>query len=222
MALKSFGRGVEGGSAPMAPAPAPSGGGSPGGLSAFIDQGSEFEGKLSFKDTVRIDGRFRGEIASENTLIVGESGEIEACIRSRTIVVSGNVEGDVIAATKVVLHKTGRVAGNIETRDFALPEGVIRVRVLDDAGQPLAGIDVCAEPELEDLEEDRFPGFRFRMGWSGKTNANGDIMLRGLLHGAPMRVFGQDRSSAWSFERLDVRVSARGSSDELVIRREAQ
>ena len=45
---------------------------SPGGLTAFIDQGSEFEGKLSFKDTVRIDGRFRGEISSENTLIVGE------------------------------------------------------------------------------------------------------------------------------------------------------
>ena len=123
MALKSFGRGVEGGSAPMAPAPAPSGGGSPGGLSAFIDQGSEFEGKLSFKDTVRIDGCFRGEIASENTLIVGESGVIEACIRSRTIVVSGNVEGDVIAATKVVLHKTGRVAGNIETPCLVMEEG---------------------------------------------------------------------------------------------------
>ena len=27
-------------------------------LTAFIDQGSEFEGKLSFKDTVRIDGSF--------------------------------------------------------------------------------------------------------------------------------------------------------------------
>jgi hypothetical protein len=52
---------------------------SSGGLSAFIDQGSEFEGKLSFKDTVRIDGRFRGEISSENTLIVGETGEIDRC-----------------------------------------------------------------------------------------------------------------------------------------------
>ncbi|HXX47069.1 MAG TPA: polymer-forming cytoskeletal protein, partial [Myxococcota bacterium] len=41
-----------------------------GALTAFIDQGSEFSGKLNFKDTVRIDGRFEGEIASENTLIV--------------------------------------------------------------------------------------------------------------------------------------------------------
>ena len=63
---------------PPAPATAPPSSG--GGLTAFIDQGSEFEGKLSFKDTVRIDGHFTGEITSENTLVVGETGEIEANI----------------------------------------------------------------------------------------------------------------------------------------------
>ena len=124
MALKSFGRGgSEDGMAPTAPSRASSGGASPGGLTAFIDQGSEFEGKLSFKDTVRIDGTFRGEITSENTLIVGESGEIDACIRSKNIVISGSVEGDVIASQKVVLHKTGRVNGNIETPSLVMEEG---------------------------------------------------------------------------------------------------
>jgi cytoskeletal protein CcmA (bactofilin family) len=97
----------------------------PGGLTAFIDQGSEFEGKLSFKDTVRIDGRFRGEISSENTLIVGESGEIEASIRSRTVAISGSVVGDVTADAKVVLHKTGRVDGNIETGSLVVEEGAV-------------------------------------------------------------------------------------------------
>ncbi len=124
MALKSFGRGSsEDGMAPVAPSRATNGGTGPGGLAAFIDQGSEFEGKLSFKDTVRIDGRFRGEIASENTLIVGESGEIEACIRSKNVVISGSVDGDVIATQKVVLHKTGRVNGNIQTPSLVMEEG---------------------------------------------------------------------------------------------------
>ena len=103
-----------------APAAAPSG---PGGLTAFIDQGSEFEGKLSFKDTVRIDGRFRGEISSENTLIVGESGEIEANIRSNVVAVSGTVQGDIIAGSKVVLHKSARVTGNIETQSLVVEDG---------------------------------------------------------------------------------------------------
>jgi cytoskeletal protein CcmA (bactofilin family) len=94
-----------------------------GGLSAFIDQGSEFEGKLVFKDTVRIDGRFRGEISSENTLIVGETGDIEATIRSKTVAVSGSVTGDIMAGTKVVLHKTARVHGNIQTSSLVVEDG---------------------------------------------------------------------------------------------------
>src|SRR5262245_52331425 len=123
MALKSFGRGTSEFEVPGAGSSSGGTSSSPGGLSAFIDQGSEFEGKLSFRDTVRIDGRFRGEIASENTLIVGESGEIHATIRSNTVVVSGLVEGDIIAARKVVLHKTARVHGNLETPSLVVEEG---------------------------------------------------------------------------------------------------
>ena len=125
MALKSFGRGTSEFEVPGVASSTGSGstGGNGGGLSAFIDQGSEFEGKLSFRDTVRIDGRFRGEIASENTLIVGESGEIHANIRSSTVVVSGLVEGDILAARKVILHKTARVHGNVETPSLAVEDG---------------------------------------------------------------------------------------------------
>ncbi len=122
MALTPFGRGTD---EQVASRPSSSGGGGAGGLTAFIDQGSEFEGKLSFRDTVRIDGCFRGEIASENTLIVGESGVIEATIRSDTIAISGTVTGDVHAQSKVVLHKTARVEGNIETPSIVIEDGAI-------------------------------------------------------------------------------------------------
>ena len=106
-------------------APSSAGSSSDGMLSAFIDQGSSFEGKLSFKDTVRIDGHFSGEISSENTLIVGESGEIEALIHSQTVVVSGSVTGDVVAARQLVLHKTARLEGNVETPSLVVEEGAV-------------------------------------------------------------------------------------------------
>jgi cytoskeletal protein CcmA (bactofilin family) len=96
-----------------------------GGLCAFIDQGSSFEGKLSFKDTVRIDGHFTGEITSENTLIIGETGEIEAGIRSKTVIISGSVAGDVVAGAKVVLHKSARMQGNIQAPSLMIEEGAI-------------------------------------------------------------------------------------------------
>ena len=126
MALNSFGRGRDHEGDPTSDSgPAEAVSTSPGGLTAFIDHGSEFEGKLSFQDTVRIDGRFSGEISSENTLIVGESGEIVATIRSSIVVLSGSVEGDIVASEKVVLHKTARVTGNIDTQTLVMEEGAV-------------------------------------------------------------------------------------------------
>jgi cytoskeletal protein CcmA (bactofilin family) len=110
-----------------------------GALTAFIDQGSEFSGKLSFKDTVRIDGRFDGEISSENTLIVGETGSITATIRSQMIVISGEVHGEITATGQVVLHKTARVDGNIHTARLVVEDGAIftgRVEMNQKPGKP--------------------------------------------------------------------------------------
>jgi cytoskeletal protein CcmA (bactofilin family) len=124
MAISSFGRGKSGerdSTSPAAPAPAPMS----SNLTAFIDQGSEFEGKLNFKDTVRIDGSFRGEITSENTLLVGETGQIDATIHSQAVVVCGVVTGDIIAGQRVMLHKGARVDGDITTPNIVIEEGAV-------------------------------------------------------------------------------------------------
>ena len=129
MAISGFGRGKSDSSAASTPSGGGSsnsssgGGGGMGNLTAFIDQGSEFEGKLSFKDTVRIDGNFSGEISSDNTLIVGESGQIQATIHSVCVVVSGLVEGDVHASEEIMLHKTAVVNGNLESPIIMMEEG---------------------------------------------------------------------------------------------------
>ncbi|HEU4431435.1 MAG TPA: polymer-forming cytoskeletal protein [Myxococcota bacterium] len=105
--------------------PSTGGGADLGALTAFIDQGSSFEGKLSFKDTVRIDGHFSGQISSENTLVVGETGVIEANVRSQVVIISGAVAGDIVAASRVVVHKTGRVDGNVETPSLVMEDGAV-------------------------------------------------------------------------------------------------
>ena len=124
MAISGFGRSKGEETASISASAPPSSPGT-GGLTAFIDQGSEFEGKLCFKDTVRIDGAFRGEITSENTLIVGETGEIEATIKSTVVVISGTVAGNIHAARQIVLHKTARVQGELETPSIVVEEGAV-------------------------------------------------------------------------------------------------
>ena len=74
---------------------------------------------------MRIDGCFDGEIASENTLIVGESGRVQATIKSQLVIVSGEVRGDITAPGQVTLHKTARVSGNIETARLLIEDGAL-------------------------------------------------------------------------------------------------
>lgn len=123
MAISGFGRSKTGTSLDGGVSSTSSSAGAFGNLTAFIDQGSEFEGKLSFRDTVRIDGTFTGEISSENTLIVGESGKIHATIRSVCVMVSGLVDGDINASSQIVLHKTAVVNGDLVAPTIVMEEG---------------------------------------------------------------------------------------------------
>jgi cytoskeletal protein CcmA (bactofilin family) len=143
MAFKDFGKVKEGGTLSGTT------GSGVGALTAFIDQGSEFSGKLSFKDTVRIDGRFEGEISSENTLIVGETGAVTATIRSQVIVISGEVHGEISATGQVVLHKTARVDGNIHTARLVVEDGAVftgRIEMNAKASKPMTAPKDAPKP----------------------------------------------------------------------------
>ncbi len=129
-----------------------------GALTAFIDQGSSFEGKLSFKDTVRIDGHFSGEISSENTLVVGETGVIEANVRSQIVIISGTVAGDIVADKKVVMHKTGRVDGNVHTPSLVMEDGAVINGQLKMSDKKATRAPVSTAPALPAMASPK-PGF---------------------------------------------------------------
>src|SRR5512140_2363785 len=84
-------------------------------LNALLGRGSEFDGKLTFEGTVRIDGRFTGSIVTTDTLVVGEGAQVNAEITCGTIIVHGTVTGNVKASASVELHPPARVNGNVET-----------------------------------------------------------------------------------------------------------
>ncbi len=93
------------------------------GLQAFLDQGSEFEGKVAFSGEVRIDGRFRGEASAEGLLVIGESGSVEADMELGSLVVHGRFKGSVHAKDRVEVSKTGTVEGEIHAPRLVVAEG---------------------------------------------------------------------------------------------------
>lgn len=94
-------------------------------IKAFLGPGSQFEGKLVFTEIVRLDGTFRGEINSKDTLIVGQSGEIHAEVQVGTLILSGKLKGNVTASVRVELRAPAEVEGNIETPLLTVEEGVV-------------------------------------------------------------------------------------------------
>ncbi|HDG97020.1 MAG TPA: polymer-forming cytoskeletal family protein [Desulfobacterales bacterium] len=94
-------------------------------MNAFLGEGTEFEGKLSFTGSVRLDGRFKGEILSEGTLVVGDSASIEGEIDVSEIIVSGEIKGSITASKRIEIHAPGKVFGNIQAPVVIIEEGVI-------------------------------------------------------------------------------------------------
>jgi len=94
-------------------------------LNALLGRGSEFEGKLTFEGTVRIDGKFTGTIVTGDVLVVGEGAKLSAEISCGTIIVHGEVNGNIRAKSAVELHHPAKMRGNIETPSLMVEKGVL-------------------------------------------------------------------------------------------------
>jgi cytoskeletal protein CcmA (bactofilin family) len=96
-----------------------------GEIKAFLGEGTDFKGILTFEGTVRIDGQMEGEIFTKDTLIVGETAVVKAEINVNTIAISGVVRGNINATGKIEVHRPGKLFGNVNTPSLYIEEGVI-------------------------------------------------------------------------------------------------
>jgi len=94
-------------------------------ITALLGRGTQFEGKLAFEGRVRIDGVFKGEIQSEDTLVIGEGAEVHAEVDVATVIVrGGQVHGNIRAKHAIEIHAPGKVIGNIHSPSVFIDRGV--------------------------------------------------------------------------------------------------
>jgi len=94
-------------------------------IKAFLGSGSRFEGKLNFDEMVRIDGFFLGEIISSDTLIVGDTAEIEGSIDVGALIISGRFKGNIKATALVEFRAPAQIEGTVETPLLKIEEKVV-------------------------------------------------------------------------------------------------
>ena len=94
-------------------------------ITALLGKGTTFEGKLHFEGRVRIDGIFKGEIRSDDTLVIGDGAEVHAEIDVTTVIVrGGTVHGNVRAKSSIEIHSPGKLVGNILSPSVFIDRGV--------------------------------------------------------------------------------------------------
>jgi len=94
-------------------------------ITALLGRGTRFEGKLHFEGRVRVDGQFKGEIKSDDTLVIGDGAEVTAEIECATVIVRGGVvNGNIRAKTALEIHAPAKVVGNIHSPSIFIDRGV--------------------------------------------------------------------------------------------------
>ncbi len=94
-------------------------------LNGFLDEGSELLGELRFRDSFRVDGRVRGKIVSDHTLIIGETGRVEADIDCGVVSIRGFVVGHVQGRERIELLAGARVQGTLVAPKLLIEDGAL-------------------------------------------------------------------------------------------------
>jgi cytoskeletal protein CcmA (bactofilin family) len=84
-------------------------------IKAYMGEETVFKGSLNFEGTVRIDGKYEGQVFTDDTLIIGKTGQVIAEISAGTIICMGRIEGTLLASKRVEIHANSRVIGNIKS-----------------------------------------------------------------------------------------------------------
>ena len=94
-------------------------------IKAYLGEDTVFSGKLSFNGVVRIDGKMDGEVSTDDTLIVGENGVLEADIIAGTVICRGKIKGTIKASKRIEIHTNSEVVGNISAPALLVENGAI-------------------------------------------------------------------------------------------------
>ena len=96
-----------------------------GRVETIISTGTEIKGDVSTEGTVRVDGLVDGHILKAHGVIIGEAGKLTGDVKAESIVIGGEVSGNVDASANLELLATAKVYGDIKTQMLSIQEGAV-------------------------------------------------------------------------------------------------
>ena len=94
------------------------------GQTSIIAQGCKFDGKVEVRGTLRIEGEFKGDIGTPESLVIGKTGVVHATVNVKNAIIGGQLFGNITAENKIELQSGSHVEGDIKTKRLVIDEGV--------------------------------------------------------------------------------------------------
>ena len=93
-------------------------------ITTTLGKHTKFSGTLGFNKSLKIDGKFNGNIVSEGFLYIEEGAHVEADISVGGMIIGGTVIGNLEVRDSVELLPTGCLKGNVMAPDIKIADGV--------------------------------------------------------------------------------------------------
>ena len=92
---------------------------------SIIGPGMKVVGDLVTEGTVRVEGLVEGGIQAGKAVVIGKDGCVIGDVRTQDAVLSGRMEGTLIVESRLEIHSSAEVHGDIRARRLQLEEGAI-------------------------------------------------------------------------------------------------
>ncbi len=94
-------------------------------VNSIIGEGTTLRGDFDLNGLLRIDGAFYGKVRTNGKVLIGKNGRAECEIVAGTVVIGGDVKGEITATERITLLSTGVLNGSIRTPRLIIEEGVV-------------------------------------------------------------------------------------------------
>ncbi len=94
------------------------------GQTSIIAQGCKFDGKVEVRGTLRIEGEFKGDIGTPESLVIGKTGVVHAACKVKNAIIGAQLFGNITAENKIELQSGPPAQGDIKTKRLVIDEGV--------------------------------------------------------------------------------------------------
>ncbi len=94
-------------------------------IETLIGKETMMRGNIESKGSIRIDGRFQGDITGDSDIIIGEEALVQASVNCSNVILAGRVEGNINAEGKLDIRATGVLIGDATVGSLLVEDGAI-------------------------------------------------------------------------------------------------